>query len=154
MLRAAPDAPAGAADDPAELLDIDVDELARAGALVAAGRLEPEAAEAAQPNRVRIPETVESAIPSVSAISAAVMRSPRSARSPPPVRPAVRFATRLGAEERSNSSLVAGAVAADPLTRTTHTDTGGLGRRRERPPLNNNAPDEPAPPLQLSAALP
>ena len=41
------DAPAGAAFDPSELLDVDVDELARPRALVADGLLEPEPAELA-----------------------------------------------------------------------------------------------------------
>src|SRR3954454_23156695 len=49
VLRAAAHAPAGAADDPAELLDVDVDELPWPGALVADNRLEPEAAQATNP---------------------------------------------------------------------------------------------------------
>jgi hypothetical protein len=50
LLRALAPALAGATLDPAELLDVDVDELARAHALVALGRLEPEAAEPAHPD--------------------------------------------------------------------------------------------------------
>ena len=95
------DAFAGAAFDPAELLDVDVDELARPRALVADGLLEPEPAEPAHPDRFRIPETVESAIPSVSAISAAVKRSRRSLTIASTRSAGVRFATRLGADERS-----------------------------------------------------
>ena len=72
---AAKDALAGAAFDPAEPLDIDVDELAWPRALVANRLLKPEPAEPSEPEPGRIPETVESAIPSVSAISAAVKRS-------------------------------------------------------------------------------
>jgi hypothetical protein len=46
-------------------------------------------------------ETVESAMPRTSAISAAVMRSLRSASITSTVCFGVRFGTRLGAEERS-----------------------------------------------------
>ena len=67
---------AGAALDPAELLDIEMDELARPGALVADRLLEPDPAEPAHPAAgLRTTETVESGIASVSAISAAVIRS-------------------------------------------------------------------------------
>jgi hypothetical protein len=55
------------------------------------------------PTLVRIPETVESAIPSVSAISAAVIRSRRSAAIASIRRSSVRLATIAGAEERSSS---------------------------------------------------
>ena len=40
---------------------------------------------------------------------------------------------------------IACAVAADPLTRTAHADTGGLGRRRQRPTLINDTPRKLAP---------
>ena len=50
-----------------------------------------------------MPETVESAIPSVSAISAAVKRSPRSKTITATRSGGVRLATRRGAEERSQS---------------------------------------------------
>jgi hypothetical protein len=54
------------------------------------------------PLRVKTAETVESGIESVSAISAAVIRNPRSATIAATRSGAVRFATRLGADERSN----------------------------------------------------
>ena len=103
LAQAVTDAFAGAALDPAELLDVDVDELARTLMLVADRLLEPEPAQPTQPEPVRIPDTVESAIPSVSAISAAVKRNRRSFTITSTRSSAVRFATRLGAEERSAS---------------------------------------------------
>ena len=57
--------------DPAELLDVDVDELARPLLLVAVGRLGGSSRQSLpSPIRVRIPDTVEAGIASVSAISA------------------------------------------------------------------------------------
>jgi hypothetical protein len=73
-------------DDPAELLDVDVDQLARPLTLVT----------------LRLPETVESAIPSVSAISAPVKRNRLSAAIASTLRSSVRFATDRGAEDRSS----------------------------------------------------
>jgi hypothetical protein len=55
------------------------------------------------PNRVRIPETVESGIASVSEISLAVIRSRRNLMIAPTRSGVVRFATVRGADERSNS---------------------------------------------------
>jgi len=52
----------------AELLDVEVEKLARSGALVADCRLETQPTSRPRPRRVRIPETVESGIASVSAI--------------------------------------------------------------------------------------
>ena len=54
------------------------------------------------PTRARIPDTVESAIPSVSAISAAVKRNRRSFTIASILSCSVRLATRRGAEERSD----------------------------------------------------
>jgi hypothetical protein len=65
-------------ENPAELLDINVHELAGAAPLVAVGRLrrlEPRAL--AEPDPLQPSETVESAIESASEISAAVIRSSR-----------------------------------------------------------------------------
>src|SRR5205823_13060758 len=55
------------------------------------------------PTRVKIPDTVESAIPSVSAISAAVKRSRRSFTIASTRSGRVRFATLRGADERSHN---------------------------------------------------
>jgi hypothetical protein len=57
----------------------------------------------------------------------------------------VRLATLFGAEERSRSCRLTSAIAANPLTRTTHADTGGLGRRRQRPALINDPTSKLAP---------
>ena len=71
---------AGAAFDPAQLFDVDVDELAGPGALIADGLLESDPGPAfPMPLRLSTTETVESGIASVSAISAAVIRSCRKA---------------------------------------------------------------------------
>jgi hypothetical protein len=61
--------------DPAELFDVDVEELAGRERSYRTGFSSPSRPSRPSPIRVRIPETVESAIPSVSAISAAVKRS-------------------------------------------------------------------------------
>jgi hypothetical protein len=90
--------------DSTELLDVDVDQLAGALSLVAIrrfGRLEPAALPKADPQGTA--ETVESAIPSTSAISAAVNRSRRSAAIVTTRASGVRPGTRCGAEERSSS---------------------------------------------------
>jgi hypothetical protein len=55
------------------------------------------------PLRVRIPDTVESGIESVSAISAALIRSRRRAAITARRRSSVRAGTERGAEERSSS---------------------------------------------------
>src|SRR6266545_3213848 len=67
-----------AALDPAELLDVDMDQLAGAERSYRTAGLRPSPPSRPIPERVRILETVESAIPSVSAISAAVKRNRRS----------------------------------------------------------------------------
>ena len=88
--------------DPPELLDVDVDELAGARALVAVGRLWGSSRERLpRPILASQRETVESAILSTSAISAAVMRRRRSASITSIVWTGVLAGTRLGAEERS-----------------------------------------------------
>jgi hypothetical protein len=89
--------------DPSELLDIDVDELARPPLLV---RLAASSGSSRQsfpsPIRVKIPETVETGIPSVSAISAPVIRSRRSPAIIATRASSVRAGTEAGAEQRSN----------------------------------------------------
>jgi hypothetical protein len=88
--------------DPAELLDVDVQELSRACVLVPDRLLEPDPPKPAHPCRFKITETVESAIPSSSAISAAVIRNRRRAAIASTRSAGVRLATRLGADERSS----------------------------------------------------
>jgi hypothetical protein len=97
----AADAFAGAAFDPAELFDVDVDELAGPGALIADRLLESIRPSLPMPLRLSTTETVESGIASVSAISAAVIRSCRNDTIRATRSGGVRLATRLGAEDRS-----------------------------------------------------
>jgi hypothetical protein len=85
-----------------ELLDVDVQELAGACALIALGRLqrlEPRAL--ASPIRFRIAETIESGVRRASAISAAVIRSRRSSSIARTRSAGVRRGIRLGGKERS-----------------------------------------------------
>ena len=82
--EAVADAFPSAALNPAQLLDVEVDELAGPLVLVADGR-------------------IESAIPNASAISTAVKRSRRSARIASTRSAGVRFQTRRGADDRSES---------------------------------------------------
>ena len=62
--------------DPAQLLDVDVDQLARPLALIAAGWLEAEPA-AGPPDPESTADTVDKGIPITSAISAPVIRNRR-----------------------------------------------------------------------------
>jgi len=72
--------PGTAGGDAREALDVDVDELARSGALVAVRRLGGVSAERRpSPMRRSQADTVESAMPSSSAISTALMRRRLSA---------------------------------------------------------------------------
>ena len=82
----------GSRDAP-EFLDVDVDQLARSGALVALDRLESEAAELAHPDPGQDPQTVDNGIASVSAISGPVKRNRRSAAIASMRRSQVRLAT-------------------------------------------------------------
>src|SRR4051812_41644485 len=92
----------GPSDSP-ELLDVDVDQLAPPGALVALGGLHPHPAKLAHPDRREDPRDRRDAIPSSSAISAPVKRSRRSAAIASTRRSSVRLATTAGAEDRSSS---------------------------------------------------
>ena len=95
------------------------------------------------PIRVRIPDTVESAIPSTSAISGPVNRSRRSA--------AIAWTRSLGGAVGDRwrrrgaieqPELALGAVAAHPLARAADADFGGLGRLRQRPLSLDHPPAE------------
>jgi hypothetical protein len=84
-------------------------------------------------------DTVESGIAIVSAISAAVIRKRRSARTTATRSGAVRLATSRGAEERFNEAGYAGRpVPADPLTRTAHTHSRSCSSSHDRPTLFND----------------
>jgi hypothetical protein len=97
------DAMAGAQDS-AELLDVDVDELARAPALVAVRRLgRLELRRLPSPTRLRTAETVDRAMASASAIWAAVIRRRRRRTISVTRSAGVLCGIRCGAEERSSS---------------------------------------------------
>jgi hypothetical protein len=105
LLLAAPvadDAMAGA-EDAAQLLDVEVQQPAGPGVLVAVGRLgQVESAELAQLGRRSTADTVESAIDKSSAISGAVIPNRRSATIASTRSAGVRCSTRFGADERSS----------------------------------------------------
>jgi len=101
--RLARDPVASARLDASELFDVDVEQLARPGTLIARSGLDAKPAELPIPILVGIPETVESAIPDTSAISGPVNRSRRSAAIASTRRPLVRRGIECGAEERSSS---------------------------------------------------
>ncbi len=44
-------------------------------------------------------------------------------------------------------------IAADPLARTAHADTGGLGRRRQRPTFDHDPLHEPTPTLSTESRV-
>src|SRR3954447_13172422 len=93
----------GAALDPAELLDVDVQQLAGVTALIAVRRLRCLQPSLPSPTRSRIAETVESAIARQNAISAPVIRSRRSNTMTSTSSSGVRCGIDRGADERSNS---------------------------------------------------
>ena len=147
------DALAGAALDPAELLDVDMHELTRPRALVADRLLEPDPAEPAHALPLQHAETVDSGIATSrrsrrpSSVVAATPQSPRPGQQACDSRPV--------AAPRSDrtSPLALTAIAAHPLASTAHADAGGLGRRRQRPTLNEHTLGQRRRPLQLRAAL-
>jgi hypothetical protein len=111
----------GAAGDPAEFLDVDVDELARPRALVAHRLLEPDRPSLPIACRLSTTDTVESAIANVSAISAAVIRNRRKATIAATRSSGVRLATRRGADDRSSNPR-------SPSSRTSPPTDGHNGR--------------------------
>ena len=125
--------------DPAELLDVDVDQLAgmRGARSGWAARAAPAAQSLPSPIRSRTAETVESAIARHSAISAPVIRSRRSASIDlDQLARRCGAGSTCGAEERSNKpGLALGAIATDPLASTC-----ARSRRRPRPPPSATSP--------------
>src|SRR3954468_13365614 len=106
------------------------------------------------PDLARIPETVDSAIPNVSAISAAVKRKRRSLAIASTRSDEVRLATRCGAEQRSGTpSPPLEPIATHPLARAAHTDASGLGRRGQRPALTHDPLREPAPTMPTESRV-
>jgi hypothetical protein len=139
VVVAAEDALAGATLDAAELLDVDVDELAGSGALVPHGRLQPDPAEPAQPaagqdnrhgrerhrERLRDLGRGHPQLPQRHDRLDTLRR--RAVDHPPRRRGAI-----------AHAPLTLEPIAPHPLTSAAHADTGGRGRRRQRPPLHNH----------------
>ena len=124
--------------DPPELLDVDVDQLARARALVAVGRLgRLEAAALAEADPLQPPRDgrerhaeAPRRSPPRSCAAAAGPRSPR------PGRPGSCVGRLVGAELRSSRPASPSArQRASHLRGGSLADAGGLGRRRQRPAL-------------------
>jgi hypothetical protein len=139
MLATVADAPACTSLDPAELLDVDVDELARPRALVADRLLEPEPAELAHPNPRQDPgdgrERHSQRLRDLSRREA----EPAQLRDhlDPIGRGAVCDMLRCrGAIVEAGQALKP--VAASPLSRTANADSGRRCRRRDRPTLDDD----------------
>src|ERR1700740_1716740 len=140
MARPASDALAGAALDASQLLDVDVDQLAGALALVAPGGLETQASELAHPDPGKDSRDRGERHPED-------LGDLRAREAQPPQRRdrldslllgAVRDRIRRrGAVEQPELAL--GAVTPDPLAGAADADFGGLGCLRQRPSLLNNS---------------
>ena len=134
--------------DPAEFLHVDVDELARAGALVADGRLEPEPAEpaeafAAQHSRDRRERHQQR-------FGDLGTREPEPAQRDDHGNTFRRGAVGdlMGRRGAIRESLLAfRVIAVDPLTSTADADASGISCRRHRPPLLKHSPSEQPAPL-------
>jgi hypothetical protein len=127
------DAVAGPADL-AELLDVDVDQLARSRALIAVGRLV-----GVGPRQARQPLRASTARRSARSSPGRRRSGPRrtaarAARRRPPRRPRRSAGNRVGHRRAILKIEVAGLPAPAPLTRAALADTGRLGGRRQRPP--------------------
>jgi hypothetical protein len=141
-------------DNPPQLLDVDVEQLARTLALVAQCRLKPQAAELAEPDprqdprhrRLRHPEQLGD-------LSAGEAQPPQRGD---------RLDAQLGravvdaAGRRrtiQQSELAFAAIAGHPLVGRARADFGGLGRLRQRPALLNYTPAEQLPLLQAERSV-
>jgi hypothetical protein len=131
----------GAARDPAELLDVDVDQLARARALVALGRLEPQAPELAHPDPRQHPRDRRERHPEhLGDLGAREAQTPqRRDRLQTPLVGAVRDPPR-SRRPIEQAQLALGPLTAHPLRGRALAHLGGRGRRAERPRLLDNAP--------------
>jgi hypothetical protein len=143
------DAVAGAARaDPAELLDVDVHQLARTAALIAArrlGRLEPRTLPEPDPpqpprhRRERQPQRLGDLR------SRHAQPAQRHDRGHQPVRQPPSHPLR---RRRAILKRLARRAATHPLARRHHAHAGGLGRRRERPTLLQHPPSNQRPALR------
>src|SRR5919106_3233365 len=145
-VAATADALAGAALVPAQLLDVDVHELARARALEAARLLETEPAE---PAHAQASEDAghgrERHVQQLGDLGTAEAQpAQRRDRLDPLDRCPVGHAPRgRGVIGEPLDPLLA--IAADPLARTAHAHACGLGRRLHRPPFHHDPLRQPPP---------
>jgi hypothetical protein len=142
LLLAVPPALARAALDPTELLHVDMDELTRPRALIPDTLLKPEPAEATEPKPGQDPGNGRDR-------HRKRLRDLSRRHPQPPQLDNDRDPLRRGAvgdparcRRVVEQAHITSAVAANPLARAAHADTGGLGRRPQRPALINNAPNE------------
>src|SRR5207253_2369401 len=129
---------AGAALDPGEPFDVDVDELARPGVLVADRLLEPEPAEPSQADPGQDPRDGRERHPE--RLRDLCCGEAQPAKLDDHLDPVGRCAVGDPLRRRraiQQPSLSLQTVASNPLTRTPHADPGGLGRRGQRPTINN-----------------
>ena len=135
-----------AALDPAELLDVDVDQLAGPLALVAAGGLEPKQAQPPQPDPGEDPgDGLLGHRQQLCDLGAGETQAPQRRDRLDAVlrRRVVHRVRRRGAIEQAGLTL--GPEAADPLARRPPlADLGGPGRLSQRPILINDPPAEQA----------
>jgi hypothetical protein len=134
----------GAALDAAEFLDVDVDQLARAFALIALRRLQPEPAELAHPDpRQDARDRGQRPIEHLGNLGPGEAQpAQRRDRLDRVLVGAVGHAMwRRGAIEQPE--LAFGPVARDPLRARALADFGRLGGLRQRPPVLNHSRDHP-----------
>src|SRR6266516_6666761 len=137
---------AGAALDSAELLDVYVEELARARALVAKRLLEPEPPEPAQSEPSQDPRDRRERHPEQLGDlgrGEAETAQPHDQADPLLRRSIGHSSRRRRPIEQATLALVS--VPAHPLPRAAHADAGGVGGRCQRPSLNNHPLGQPSP---------
>jgi hypothetical protein len=106
------------------------------------------------PIRFKTAETVESGMPKISAISAAVIRSLRSSSIARTRSTGVRRGIRCGAEERSTSpALPLAAIAAQPFRCCSNADASSLSRSGDRPTLLEHSLDDQQPRMQAGPGV-
>src|SRR5271169_21457 len=137
---------AGAALDPAELLDVDVDELARPRAFVANRLLESKPAQPPHPRAGQDPRDCRER--HRQGLCDLCRGEAHPAQLPDRFDPIRRRAIpdvlrRRRTIEKSLRTLAS--ITIRPLASTADADTGGLGRRRQRPSLNNHPLGQTAP---------
>jgi hypothetical protein len=140
------DALAGTALDPPQPLDVDVDELAGARALVADRLLEPDPAEPAQAEAAEdARDCRERHLQRLGDLGRRETQRPQCHDHLDSLlrRPVRNLPWRRRAIDESRLALAA--VAAHPLASAAHADAGGLRRRLQRPSLDHDPFRQPTP---------